>query len=231
MILLPPDVAKEAIMRFHQRTMSDTHGRDMSWLHCYKTFMKSRESGIYDDERVDYLALHLAFYLASWGMYRGSAFLFQKDYKVHIPIVQIILESQYNSLASINIDELIKEENLQLVESISDRIYQAYAAEKPSCEGRINSATDTLITKILLGTLGCVPAYDTYFLNAIKKYGISERKYGKNSLSEIAYYYLSNRKIFEKFRSELRLEDVIYPPMKMVDMCMWQLGYEDDMGK
>ena len=39
---------------------------------------------------VDYLTLQLAFYLASWGMYRGSSELLQKDYLIHEPIVEII---------------------------------------------------------------------------------------------------------------------------------------------
>jgi len=36
------------------------------------------------------LALHLGFYLASWGMYRGSTGLLQKDYQIHIEAVSII---------------------------------------------------------------------------------------------------------------------------------------------
>ena len=41
-----------------------------------------------NDVNLDYLSLQLAFYLASWGMYRGSSFLIQKDYRVHIPVVR-----------------------------------------------------------------------------------------------------------------------------------------------
>lgn len=29
------------------------------------------------------------------------------------------------------------------------------------------SPTDTLVTKVLLGTLGCIPAYDTFFINGV----------------------------------------------------------------
>ena len=36
------------------------------------------------------MALHLGFYLASWGMYRGSTGLLQKDYQIHIEAVSII---------------------------------------------------------------------------------------------------------------------------------------------
>lgn len=39
-----------------------------------------------NDVNLDYLSLQLAFYLASWGMYRGSSFLLQKYYRVHIHV-------------------------------------------------------------------------------------------------------------------------------------------------
>ncbi len=53
---------------------------------------------INDEETIDMLALHLGFYLASWGMYRGSSFLLQKDYKVHVPIVKIIINNENDFL-------------------------------------------------------------------------------------------------------------------------------------
>lgn len=40
----------------------------------------------------DYLSLQLAYYLASWGMLRGSSFLLWKDYKIHIPMVKEMLK-------------------------------------------------------------------------------------------------------------------------------------------
>jgi len=43
-------------------------------------------------------ALQLAFYLASWGMYRGSAFLLQKDCRIHRLAVREVLRPRYDSL-------------------------------------------------------------------------------------------------------------------------------------
>lgn len=45
--------------------------------HCYKCFHDARNNSTPD---LDYLSLQLAFYLASWGMYREASFLLQKDY-------------------------------------------------------------------------------------------------------------------------------------------------------
>ena len=44
------------------------------------------------EEKIDFLSLHLGFYLASWGMMRGSTELLDKDYKIHIPAVKVILK-------------------------------------------------------------------------------------------------------------------------------------------
>ena len=44
-----------------------------------------------------------------------------------------------------------------------------------------NELSDTLITKILMGTLGCVPAYDRYFIAGIKKEKVSTGNF-KNKL-------------------------------------------------
>ena len=41
-------------------------------------------------------------------------------------------------------------------------------------------------------------------------------------------YYLDNRFEFEKVRVELSVGGIDYPAMKLMDMCMWQIGFEND---
>jgi hypothetical protein len=184
---LPLEEAVRCIHTYFNETVKDSHGRYMSWRHCYNAFVENRDN--IDEKTIDYLALHLAFYLASWGMYRGSSFLLQKDYKVHVPVVKILMERKYNPLVGISAEELIENVNLELLEEVSERIRRAYAMEKPSVEGVTNNATDTLVTKILLGTLGCVPAYDRYYVQAVKQYNVSTGVYSKESVRDIAKYY------------------------------------------
>ena len=223
---LPVADAIRCIRTYYNETVKDAHGRYLSWQHCYNAFILNRSN--VDDNTFDYLALHLAFYLASWGMYRGSSFLLQKDYKVHIPIVKIIMEKQYNPLVGIAAEELIKNENLDLLDGVSTRIRKAYADELPSFDGVINNATDTLVTKILLGTLGCVPAYDRYYVQAVKQYGISVGNYNRESVKDVAKYYLTYKDDFENVREELSLHGAEYPMMKLMDMCMWQVAFEEN---
>lgn len=77
---------------FYNDLKQDENERYRSWEHCYSNFCHARERA---DADYNYLSLQLAFYLASWGMYRGSSFLLQKDYKVHIPVVKELLKAKY----------------------------------------------------------------------------------------------------------------------------------------
>ena len=70
-----------------------------SWSICFEEFKKARKQS---NPNYDLLALHLGFYLASWGMYRGSSFLKALDYKIHYPAIKMMLEQQYDVLLEIN---------------------------------------------------------------------------------------------------------------------------------
>ena len=221
---LPFDVATQNIKDYFEETKKDAHSHSLSWRHCYNVFKENRHHS--DDNTKDYLSLHLAFYLASWGMYRGSCFLLDKDYKVHVPIVKIILDPFYSPLWEISPEELIKNENLDLLDHVFNRIRKAYADQQSSVESKPNNATDILITKILLGTLGCVPAFDTYLIETLRKYNFSRKSYSRESIKEIANYYLANKDEFEKLRFEMSECGTTYPPMKLMDMCLWQNAYD-----
>lgn len=222
-ITMSAEYAAELIRMYFEETVKDSHGRYFSWEHCYRAFIENRDTN--DEHIIDHLALHLAFYLASWGMYRGSSFLLQKDYKVHIPVVRIIQDKKYDPLVGICANDLCKEPNLTLLEEISNRIRACYARELPAVDRKINTASDTLITKILLGTLGCVPAYDRYYKESVKKHHVSSGRYNKDSVYCVAKFYCDHEDEFEKLKLELSKRGIEYPPMKLMDMCFWQDAY------
>ena len=66
--MLSAEKAIKLMEDYFSEMIRDKHGRYMSWRYCYKVFSDNRN--IIDEKTIDYLALHLAFYLASWGMYR-----------------------------------------------------------------------------------------------------------------------------------------------------------------
>ena len=215
--------------KFYNQLKLDVHGRYLSWEHCYKTFNDSRELEL-TEEVIDRLCLHLSFYLASWGMYRGSSFLLQKDYKVHNEAIKEIFKDEYNNLWGIECKEYFNEENQIVLDNLTSNLRNIYSKIRSSAK-QIDikmEVSDTLITKILMGTLGCVPAYDRYFVTGIREYKIAPGTYGINSILNLCQFYQDNFEYFEKTRKNMKIGNLIYPQMKVIDMCMWQIGYELD---
>lgn len=105
----------DSSIKFYNDLKDDENGRYRSWEHCYSHFINVREAKDINDINIDYLSLQLAFYLASWGMYRGSSFLLQKDYRIHIPVVKELLRNKYNPLAGIKCMALGEESNQKLL--------------------------------------------------------------------------------------------------------------------
>lgn len=176
------------------------HEREKSWNYCYEVFETINEP----NPDIDYLCLHLAFYLASWGMYRGSTFLFRNDYKVHEKVVREIIK--YKELRG----QIPTEENIDSIIKLINFIKTAY--------GERNHPTRTLITKIILGTLACVPAYDTYVVKTIKKYKLIS-ELSANSLLSLGKLYKDNEKT-------INTKNTKYPPMKFLDMAFFRESYD-----
>ena len=80
----------------------------------------------------------------------------------------------------------------------------------------------------MLRVLGCVPAYDRYYVQAIRQYGISAGGYDRRSVRDVAKYYLQHKDKFEIVRAELSAYGTEYPVMKIMDMCLWQVAFEND---
>ena len=213
-------------LKFYKKIKEDENSRYRSWEYCYKNFYDAHKSEIIDEEKVDYLSLQLAFYLASWGMYRGSSFLLQKDYKIHKPIIKLLFNKEYDSLWGIKINEYKKIENqeklINLVNSIRD-VYNNVRGAKNK-----NEVSDTLVTKILLGTMGCVPAYDRYFVSGVRNEKVTSGCFNIQSILGLVDFYNKYYNEFEEVRKQIKVSGIKYPQMKMIDSCFWQIGYDLD---
>lgn len=220
-------------LKFYRKLRNDENGRYRSWEYCYKIFYDAHNSTIVDDEFTDYLCLHLSFYLASWGMYRGSSFLLQRDYKVHKPIIKILLDDKYNSLWGIEIDKYKNLENQEKLKDLVDKIKKVYNEIRLSVKESIpkNELSDTLVTKVLMGTLGCVPAYDRYFIAGIRNKKVASGSFSIKSILELVDFYNKYYEEFESARSQMTTNGLKYPQMKILDSCFWQVGFDLDENK
>lgn len=218
-----------AAQTFYDDARANENGRSRSWEHCYRVFRDARTDPSPD---YDYLSLHLAFYLASWGMYRGSSFLLQKDYKVLTPIVEKILKPEYDGLFGLACADLREPGIQDRLEKLSDYIAADFRPIRDEVAGRevASSVSPVLVTKILMGTLGCVPAYDRFFVDGIKKYKVTTQEYNLESVLRLVDFYEEHNDRLEEARRGMRTEDLTYPQMKLLDMGFWQIGFERDAG-
>ena len=216
-----------AAQTFYDDARANENGRSRSWEHCYRVFRDARTAPSPD---YDYLSLHLAFYLASWGMYRGSSFLLQRDYKVHTPIVEKILKPEYDCLFGLACTDLRNDDVQTQLTNVYNDIANDFGPVRNQVAGREvpSPVSPVLITKILMGTLGCVPAYDRFFGIGAKYLGLEKDTYQEKSLRELMDFYEAHNDRLEEARRGMRTEDLTYPQMKLLDMGFWQIGFEKE---
>ena len=224
------DLIIKSSTEFYNDLKSDENGRYRSWEHSYSHFMNARGR---NDVDYDYLSLQLAFYLASWGMYSGSSFLLQKDYRVHISVVKELLSEKYDALARIDCIGFKDKNNQKLLQDINSFLEQYYDKIRHEVKEQElkNQLSFTLITKILMGTLGCVPAYDRYFIAGIKNQKVATGNYNIRSIMQLVNFYEKNADRLEPIREKMEVEGMPYPQMKMIDMGFWQVGFDLDTNK
>jgi hypothetical protein len=160
--------------------------RYTSFDYCYNHFQSHRGRDVAElasPSGMELSCLHLGFFLASWGMLRGSTALLRRSIKHYTPLVDVI--------ASVNprvweIDaHAYTDESIQLLLEAASQLSTALP------EG----ASDTLVTKIMLGVFGCVPAFDTYFR---KGFGVGA--FSKKSLGKVADFYQDHAEAIEAHR-------------------------------
>ena len=218
-----------AAQSFYDDARANENGRSRSWEHCYRVFRNARTDSSPD---FDYLSLHLAFYLASWGMYRGSSFLLQKDYKVLSPVVEEVLKPEYDCLFGVACVGLREDEVQGSLEKLYKYIAKHFQPIRDEVAGREvpTPVSPVLITKILMGTLGCVPAYDRFFQDGVATYKVTTQEYSPNSVLKLVDFYEEHNDRLEEARRGMRVGDLTYPQMKLLDMGFWQVGFEKDAG-
>jgi len=212
------------IEKYLNGIITDEFHRYKSWDNCHQSFSVSNQTDIH--------ILELAFYLASWGMYRGSSGLLQKNHLIHKGAVDILFSNEGQKLKCNSKNEVNKSKVNDIL-TLKDKLSNHYknikftkGADKP----KPISPTDTLLSKILLGTLGCVPAYDRYFIDGLKDRKMKNTVFNDTSLNEL-FDFIDNHKteIDNAQKIILTKTKKHYPAMKILDMYFWQIGYDKEV--
>lgn len=221
---------------------ADPEGRYASFDYCYNYFR-----GAYKEEKTQNLAstdpngkynmekscLHLGFYLASWGMYRGSTTMLWSSLRVYRRLVENVLAKKeslpYWEIDVDNYDEKKIKELIDLKSKIVECLETDETGKKrKKGNNKKQKNWDTLATKIMLGVFGNSPAFDSYFRSGMKVHSFT----GK-SLEKLHSFYEDsrNKPIFDRYSNERRTMDfetgrltsIHYPLAKLIDMS----GYEE----
>ena len=204
----------QAVRKYQSSFENNRLHRYRSWEHCYRFF---QQGPIAVKKNRDAAALHLAFYLASWGMYRGSGFLLNWTYQVHSEAIDTLLNS---SRRLWGLDFGADEKHADLV----PEIFEVGRALK-NAYGRFGIPTDTLITKVLLGTLGCSPACDRFFIAGFKETGNPYSYWNQSFLARIFVFCRRQRNALSHEQKRIQKSaKVHYPYAKLADMYFWQIG-------
>jgi len=118
---------------------------------------------------------HLGFYLASWGMLRGSSSLSRQSAKHYEPVIDFIATAPAELWAT-DVDTY-SPKSIDLILCCDRKLRIALGGK----------ASQILTTKISLGVFGCVPAFDTYFTQ-----GSDFKTLNRSTLERLARFYKEN---------------------------------------
>jgi hypothetical protein len=224
----------ETVNIFLNDIKEDFNGRYKSFNHCFLTFRKLFEickKQDVSDSMLDYSALHLAFYLASWGMYRGSSMLLQKDYLIHVEAIKILLKSDYRCLYSLSPNEYT-----DITYNEFDRVVSELSAYYSGIKGKFHNkekhigATDTLISKILIATLGCTSAFDRYVKAGMILCKIPYSGLNSKTIKTLKKVCADNQDTLDSLMNKIKQDNDFgfYPIMKLLDSYFFELGLRAD---
>ncbi len=141
---------------------------------------------------------------------------------VHRGAVDIILREEYyvlrcndnQDVCLQDIGRILKLRN-KLIEYYSQIEYIKFGEENMQCV----SATDTLISKVMLGTLACVPAYDQNFKRGLREHNLTPRIFNQNSLAILFSFVEGHHdEITQAQDLIVQQTNQYYPIMKILDI-------------
>ncbi|NLT50267.1 MAG: hypothetical protein GXX85_05045 [Ignavibacteria bacterium] len=199
--------------------------RNASYDFCYNYFRNVRgEALIRDMEKSCYA---IGFYLASWGMYRGRGEnLGQSAYK-YKKLIEYISSLENDNIWNLDVNHYDNEENIKKLLKVYKEIRNLIINDQQSHL--------TLVTKIMMGVFGCVPAFDQYFCNtfrALAEGTCGFRSFNQNALTQLYNFYIANHTNIDADRNQRKTIDFStgnptnynYTKAKLIDMYGFTKG-------
>ncbi|MDV6373053.1 hypothetical protein [Deinococcus arenicola] len=198
--------------------------RNASFDYCYNYFQEFRRnnkiSEIASSENLERSCIQISFFLASWGMLRGSAFLSKKSAHHYKKLIDIVAKEPESTWA-IDVDQYGDTGSTEILLELTGKIRKAISLSGTGEE----EVSEILITKIILGIFGNIPAFDSYFLKGFGNYWVN-----KESLKIIYDFYMANGEIIDGYKIPTigfvdgEPTSRSYPQAKIIDMIFFMEG-------
>lgn len=238
MSLFDNEKFSELIAQFQQLEKLESNGvlchRFRSWTLCYEVFGEfyKKDNPTINKKDKDLLALHLGMYLASLGMYRGATFNIHYNYTIHRSIISLLFSKEAQELRKNNHDLEYLKIHSKDIKKLYDEITIKYSellnhtwkdVLKLTADAKDRKATSILISEVLLGTLGCIPAYDNYLKKGLEISKLTSNLSNNNieqCISELSTFFETNitNEVYQTTYQKA------YPIMKLLDIYFWKLG-------
>lgn len=194
--------------------------RPQSWDFCYEHF--SDLERVLADRQAS--CMQLGYYLASWGMLRGSTYLFKSTNARHyLKVIDVVCE--YDSQMRDVTPERFGERDTQ--EFLVSAYHDLGDALLPDGGSR-----KTLVTKALMGIWGVFPSLDTYFLGTFQEFakaagrrGVFSR-FNAKTVDFVGEFYMTHQQEIDRLAEAYQTVDFVtgqssgrnLPAAKIVDI-------------
>jgi len=222
----------EIVNRF--KPQANKNHRYRSYDYCFNYFKNTQDL----TKDIEKSCLTLGFYLASWGMYRGSSFILQKSlyhYKETIIYLNELKKSD-PKVWEIDIDKY-DDKNIEKLVDIYNEICGILVKSNDETK---KHRSITLVTKLMLGVFGSVPAFDEYFIKTFANIGNCKFKvFNKTALLQIKKFYDDNHKEINSLSNSIKTLDFLtgeetpinYTKAKIIDMYGFGSSFQDKSKK
>lgn len=207
--------------------------RYVSYDFCYLYFQRNK--GFLGNVNMENSCMHLWSYLASWGMLRGSSVLLQRSPACLKELVAYFDSICHSVVWDVDVDSYAshKSEILQVYNDISQIMERIMNHNESNIPPKITKPSPTLITKIMLGVFGCVPALDQYFCKTFRGLYGGFYELGSKELDRIGSFYEQeqHKELIDSIRIPVldfdgKKTELYYKKAKLIDMYGFVHGQE-----
>lgn len=220
----------DMIYRYHSKGNNqmpeDVKHRFATYDFCHSYFVKNRKELL--SSRMEESCIRLWSFLGSWGMLRGSSQLLKENSPASLkPVIECIANTP-EEIWNIDVEQYEEKQQdlIKLYKSIEKALIEG--SSKKDCDGKplkTFKPTCTLITKIMMGVFGIVPAFDTFFCRTFGDYRFDEK-----ALNSIYEFYKTNKDAIDAIKIPVMdfdgkaIPGLYYKKAKLIDMYGFTSG-------